>query len=63
MEADREYFIGIWKMAKPDTWKELCAKAAVEPDPKRLLDLVTQIIQVLEQTEKEQKGEKRLKIQ
>ena len=31
-----------------ETWQELCAKAAVEPDPQRLLELVEEINRILE---------------
>lgn len=40
-------------MAKLDRWQELCAKAAVEQDLKRLLEVVTEINQILEQKEKD----------
>jgi hypothetical protein len=43
-------------MANPDKWKELCAKAAVEQDPKRLLELITEINQILEQMEEGKKA-------
>ena len=43
-------------MAKLDSWQELCAKAAVEQDPQRLLELITEINQILEQREKEKKA-------
>jgi len=33
---------------KTELWKELCAQAAVEQDPKRLAELVRQINELLE---------------
>jgi hypothetical protein len=35
-----------------ERWKELCAQAAVEPDPERLLELVAEIVQLLEGQER-----------
>lgn len=55
-DATSECSIGIWMMANPDKWKELCAKAAVEQDPKRLLELITEINQILEQMEEGKKA-------
>jgi hypothetical protein len=37
---------------KTEHWKELCALAAVEQDPKRLLELVNEINRLLEEAEK-----------
>jgi hypothetical protein len=42
-------------MTDQDKWKELCAKAVVEQDPKRLLELVEEINQILEQMSREKK--------
>ena len=33
----------------PEKWKELCAQAAVEQDPNRLLELVQEINRILEE--------------
>lgn len=42
----------ISTMASPDdNWKELCAKATVEQDPRRLLELITEINRILDQRE------------
>jgi hypothetical protein len=39
-------------MASPDDkWKELCAQATVEQDPRRLLELITEINRILDQRE------------
>ena len=35
-------------MTDPEKWKELCAQAAVEKDPKRLLELVQEINRILD---------------
>jgi len=35
-------------MTDPEKWKDLCEKAAVEQDPKRLLRLVQQINDLFE---------------
>ena len=41
-------------MSDPDgKWKELCAKAAVEKDPQRLLELVREINRLFEEREQE----------
>jgi hypothetical protein len=40
---------------KTERWKELCALAAVEKDPKRLLELVQEITRLLD--ERDQKKE------
>ncbi len=32
---------------REERWRELCAKAAVEQDPQRLLELVTEITRLL----------------
>lgn len=32
---------------RDERWRELCAQAAVEQDPKRLLELVTEITRLL----------------
>jgi hypothetical protein len=50
-------------MTDPERWKELCAKAAVETDPKRLLELVQQINDILEQQEIEKKRQAERKSQ
>ncbi len=42
-------------MIDPEKWKELCAMASVEKDPQRLLELVRQINDILEQQEIEKK--------
>lgn len=43
----------MWGMADPDEkWKELCAKAAVEKDPQRLLALVQEINRLFEEKDK-----------
>ena len=45
----------MWTMANSETWKELCAKAAVEEDPQRLLELVQQVHRIFEEQDTEQK--------
>jgi hypothetical protein len=35
-----------------ERWLQLCAQAAVEQDPKKLLDLVSEINELLEQKER-----------
>ena len=50
-------------MTDPEKWKELCAKAAVETDPKRLLELVQQINDIFEQQEMERKRQEKRKPQ
>ena len=35
-----------------ERWMELCAQAAVEQDPQKLMALVTEIIELLEQKER-----------
>ena len=42
-------------MTKQNRWRELCAQAAVEKDPKRLLELVEEINRILEEIEREKK--------
>ena len=39
-------------MTDSEKWKELCAQAAVEQDPKRLLELVEEINRILEKLDK-----------
>ncbi len=39
-------------MTDPEKWKELCAEAAVEQDPERLLKLVQEINRILEERNK-----------
>jgi len=36
-------------MDKPERWRELCAQAAVEQDPEKLMELVTEITRLLEE--------------
>ena len=36
-------------MTDPEKWKELCEQAAVEQDPKRLLELVQEINRILDE--------------
>jgi hypothetical protein len=43
-------------MSNHERWKELCAKAAAERDPQRLLELVQEINRILEQMEREKNG-------
>jgi hypothetical protein len=50
-------------MTDPEKWKELCAQAAVETDPQRLLELVKQINDILEQQEIERKRQAERKSQ
>ncbi len=50
-------------MIDSEKWKELCAKAAVEQDPKRLLELVQQINEIFEQIEVEKKRQAERKSQ
>lgn len=42
-------------MADEEKWKELCAQAAVEQAPQRLIELVRQINEIFEQMEMERK--------
>lgn len=37
---------------RDDEWRELCRAAAVEPDPKKLIELVTEINRQLEERDK-----------
>ena len=46
-------------MTDPDKWKEICAQAAVEQDPKRLLELVQEINRILEEQDKKKKRPER----
>jgi hypothetical protein len=39
-----------------ETWMELCAQAAVEQDPDKLMRLIAQINQILEAKERRLKG-------
>jgi len=41
-----------------ERWKELCAEAAIEQDPQRLLELVKEINRLLEEKEARLKGSK-----
>jgi len=41
-----------------ERWKELCAEAAIEQDPQRLLELVTEINRLLQEKETRLKGRK-----
>ena len=41
--------LGTQTMTDPEKWKELCAEAAVEKDPQRLLELVQEINRILEE--------------
>lgn len=41
-----------------ELWIQLCEQAAVEQDPKRLLELVTRINDLLEQKEKRLKAQR-----
>ena len=50
-------------MTDPEKWKELCAHAAIEQDPQRLLELVKQINEILEQKEMEKKRQAERKSQ
>jgi hypothetical protein len=50
-------------MTDPETWKELCAQAAVEQDPQRLLELVQQINEIFKQKEMEKKRQAERKSQ
>jgi hypothetical protein len=38
-------------MKDPEKWKELCALAAVEQDPTKLIELTKEIIRLLEEKE------------
>lgn len=46
------YNLGSVLGDKKERWLELCEKAAVEHDPKRLLDLVKEISDLLEEKER-----------
>jgi hypothetical protein len=50
-------------MTDPEKWKELCEKAAVEQDPKRLLQLVQQINDLFEKQRIEKKRQEERKSQ
>ncbi len=50
-------------MTDREKWKELCAKAAVEQDPQRLLELVTEINRLLEERHKPEEPPKGRKPQ
>jgi hypothetical protein len=43
-------------MTESEKWKELCAKAAAENDPQRLLELVEEINRILEEQENRKKN-------
>ncbi len=40
-----------------EKWMELCAQAAREQDPEKLMELISQINQILEAKERRLKGE------
>jgi hypothetical protein len=42
-------------MDKPERWRELCAQAAVEQDPEKLMELVTEITRLLEEEQERAK--------
>jgi hypothetical protein len=42
-------------MTDSEKWKELCAEAAAEKDPQRLLELVQEINRILEEQENKRK--------
>jgi hypothetical protein len=45
---------------KMELWKQLCAKAAVEQDPKRLAELVQQINKLLDEKRQRLSGPQRI---
>lgn len=45
-------------MTDPEKWKELWAKAAVEQDPQRLLELVEEINRILEEQDKKRRPDR-----
>ncbi len=45
------------KGEKKEIWMHLCEQAAVEQDPDKLMDLIKQINQLLEEKERRLKGE------
>ena len=45
-------------MDKPERWRELCAQAAVEEDPEKLMELVTEITRLLEEEQERAKSRK-----
>jgi hypothetical protein len=45
------------KGEKREIWMHLCEQAAVEQDPDKLMDLIKQINQLLEEKERRLKGE------
>jgi hypothetical protein len=46
-------------MEKPEQrWRELCAQAAVEQDPEKLMQLVTEITRLLGEQQDRAKGKK-----
>ena len=45
-------------MTDPEKWKELCAQAAVEHDPQRLLELVQEINRILGEQDKKNKPDR-----
>lgn len=42
-------------MQKNERWRELCAQAAVEQDPKRLMELVAEISRLFDEEHKNRK--------
>ena len=46
------HFIGIMQGVNKERWLELCAQAAVEQDPARMLELVKEINDLLEEKER-----------
>lgn len=47
----------------PEKWMELCAEAAVEKDPQRLLDLVQEITRLLDERDKTKQAQTASKTQ
>ena len=45
-------------MTDREKWKELCAQAAVEQDPKRLLELVREITRILDEHDKKNRPDR-----
>jgi hypothetical protein len=48
--------MGSRAMTDSEKWKELCAKAAAEKDPTRLLELVEEINRILQEQENKRKN-------
>ena len=50
-------------VTKTQRWKELCALASVEQDPKRLLELVQEITRLLDEEDEKKEPPSDAKVQ